>query len=142
MALQGETELRRRLAAIGRSFKPIAQKWADDDVRLNASHVPIDTGKLKASFRVTSVTTRRAIVKGRYTAYFVDAGPKPHVIKPKRKRGRGAVLAFNFGGRTVFARSVHHRGYRGRPFRVRMAQESLRRNPMAETVIEMWNKAA
>ena len=138
-ALKGDAELARRLRAIGRVFKPVAQKWADLDVQLNRDRVPVRTGRLRNSFSVKTVTTRRAIVRGHYTAYFVDKGPKAHTIRPKRGR---RVLRFQDGGRTVFARSVHHRGYRGRPFRRRAAEEALRRTPAAQTCIDLWNKAA
>lgn len=137
--LQGEAELRRRLGAIRKVFKPVAQSWADKDVQQNRNRVPVATGKLKASFIVKSVSTRRAIVKGRYTAYFVDAGPKAHLIKPKRGH---RALRFEAGGRTVFTRAAHHRGYRARPFRVRAAQEALRQTPAAEELIKLWNSAA
>lgn len=142
MALRGEQDLLRRLGAIRKVFKPVAQQWADKDVQLSRNSVPVRTGRLRNSFAVKVVTNRRAIVRGHYTAFFVDAGPKPHLIKPKRKRGRGAMLKFEDGGRTIFARAVHHRGYRARPFRVRAAQEALRQTPAAEELIKLWNGAA
>ena len=68
----------------------------------------------------------------------MDKGPKPHAIKAKRARS----LVFPIGGRTIFSRQVHHRGYRGRPFRERAAREALRRTPAAKQIVEQWNKAA
>ena len=138
MSLKGKQQLSRRLGAVTKLPKVVGVRWADKDVRLNASRVPVRTGRLRGSFRVKTVTARRAIVSGHFTAYFVDAGPKPHVIKAKR----GKLLRFEAGGRTVFARAVHHRGYRARPFRKRAAQEALRQAKMAQTVIDLWNGAA
>ena len=84
------------------------------------------------------VSGKRARVGAHYTAFFVDKGPKAHTIKAKR----GKQLIFTAGGRTIFTRQVHHRGYRGRPFRRRAAIEGLRKNPLAVAVINQWNDAA
>jgi len=139
MALKGERELLRRLDATQRLPKIVGVNWADADVNLNRTRVPVRTGRLRASFRVRTATARRAVVIGHYTAYFVDAGPRPHNIKPKRGH---RALKFQDGGRTVFARRVHSRGYRARPFRRRAAEDALRRAKMAQTFIDLWNKAA
>jgi len=139
MALKGEKQLSSRLKASAKLPKIVGIKWGDEDVRQNRNKVPVRTGRLRASFRVTSVTARRAIVKGHFTAYFVDAGPKPHLIKPKRGH---RALKFQDGGRTVFARAAHHRGYRARPFRRRAAEEALRRAKMSQSLIDLWNGAA
>lgn len=139
MALKGEKELMRRLNATKRLPRETGVKWADEDVHLNASRVPVRTGRLRSSFRVKSTTARSARVSGHFTAYFIDAGPKPHIIKPKR---RNRVLRFQAGGRTVFARSVHHRGYRARPFRRRAAEDALRRAKMPAILVGLWNRAA
>ncbi len=137
-SLKGSRELRARLAAIKETWKPIAKTWGKADVQEMRTRVPVRTGKLRRSFRVTSATGKRVRVGGFYTAYFVDSGPKPHVIKAK---GKGRLI-FQAGGRTIFTRAVHHRGYRARPFRKRAAEEALRKNPMAQTVIDEWNRAA
>jgi hypothetical protein len=42
----------------------------------------------------------------------------------------------------VFARKVHHRGARAQPFKKRIAREGLQRTPMAQELINLWNKAA
>ena len=138
MSLQGGPQLRARLTAIKASWKPIAKAWGKSDVQEMRSHVPERTGRLRKSFRVTSVSSKKVRVGGHYTAYFVDAGPKPHDIVPK---GPGTLV---FKGRrgTVFARKVHSRGYRARPFRQKAAEEALRKNPMAVEVIKQWNSAA
>lgn len=137
--LKGTPELQRRLKAIKEVFKPVARKWARTDVQLNRTEVPVATGRLRKSFRVTSVSAKKARVGGHYTAYFVDAGPKPHTITAK---GRSRLVFKARSGDTIFARQVHHRGYRARPFRQRAADEALRRTPAAQEVIDLWNRAA
>ena len=80
--------------------------------------VPVKTGNLGRSieeepmrpsgpFRVSG----GVIAKAKY-AKFVHDGTRPHLITPRR----ASVLAFQVGGRTVFARSVRHPGTRARPF--------------------------
>lgn len=136
--LRGSDDLKRRLKAIGQTFKPLGRKWADSTVPEMRSRVPVRTGRLRASFRRSSATMKRARVSGHFTAYFIDAGPVPHVIKAKKARR----LVFERGGRTIFARQVHHRGYRARPFRHRAAVAGLREADPAGTLIDLWNKAA
>jgi hypothetical protein len=138
MSLQGGNALRARLKAIKVSFKPVGKAWADETVVQMRPRVPNKTGRLRRSFRVRNASMKRATVVGHFTAYFIDKGPKPHDIRAKR----AGHLVFQAGGRTIFARKVHHRGYRGRPFRQRAAEEALRRNPMAAEVIKQWNEAA
>lgn len=138
MSLKGERELRARLKALRLAFKPIGKDWANEGVRQMRPRVPVRTGRLRQSFRVRNATQRRAVVGGHFTAYFVDKGPKPHDIRAKT----GGTLVFQGRRGTVFARSVHHRGYRGRPFRQKAADEALRKTPMAQEVIRQWNNAA
>ena len=136
--LKGSSELQARLRAIKETWKPVARKWGKTDVEEMRTKVPVRTGRLRRSFRVTSVSGKKVRVGGHFTGYFVDAGPKPHDIRPK---GAG-FLIFQAGGKTIFARKVHSRGYRARPFRQKAAEEALRKNPMAKELIDLWNKAA
>jgi hypothetical protein len=138
MALKGGRELRARLKALRVAFKPIGRTWADGTVEAARPKVPQRTGRLRRSIRVKNSTQRKATVAAHFTAFFVDAGPKPHAIKAKKANR----LIFSAGGRTIFARKVNHPGYRGRPFRAQAAHESLRRNPMAQSIIKQWNEAA
>lgn len=41
-------------------------------------------------------------------AGFIEEGTSPHIIRPRR----ASILAFDVGGRRVFAREVHHPGTR------------------------------
>ena len=136
--LQGAAELKKRLAAMRTAWKPIGRQWGKLDVHEMRAHVPVKTGRLRKSFRVTSSTGKRVRVGGHFTAYFVDAGPKPHTITAKH----GGSLIFKGRHGTVFARQVHSRGYRARPFRQRAAEAALDKTNMAQVVIDLWNKAA
>lgn len=138
MALKGSRELRARLKAISLTFKPVGKEWADLTVKLMRPQVPFVTGRLRRSIRRRNATQKRATVVAHYTAYFIDKGAKAHAIRPKRAR----MLRFQAEGRTVFARAAQHRGFRGRPFRQKAARAALDRTPMAEELIELWNKAA
>ncbi len=137
--LQGSAEFRARLKAIAATkvFKPVGKQWADETVRLQRKDVPNrntrwSKGRLHDSIRRKSATMNKATVVGRYTAYFVDAGVKPHSLQRRKKSG------------TVFARAARkgHPGYRARPFRAKSAREALRRFPMSAEVVALWNRAA
>jgi hypothetical protein len=136
--LKGSKELNARLNAMKRAPKEIARKWAKTDIQEMQARVPVRTGALRRSFRILKLTDKSVRVGGSRTAYFVDAGPKPHDIRAKR----GGFLVFQAGGKTIFARKVHSRGYRARPFRQKAAEEALRKNPQAAEVIKQWNAAA
>lgn len=135
--LKGTNELRARLRAIQTSFKPIGREWADTTAGVAKPMVPVRTGRLRASIRRKNASMKLASVAAHFTAFFVDAGPKAHTIVPKKANR----LAFQVEGRTVFARKVSHPGYRPRPFRERAATEGLRRTPMAQQMIKLWNSA-
>jgi hypothetical protein len=138
VSLKGGRELKARLRAIKGSFKPIGRKWGRATVNAGRPMVPVRKGRLRRSWKVLSASGKRARVGAHYTAYFVDAGVKPHFIKSKSGEFLGP---FRGRGGTVFAKAVHHRGYRARPFRKRAAQEGLRNTPMAQIVIDEWNRA-
>lgn len=139
MKLKGARELRARLKALKLAFKPIGRKWGRAAIDAGRPMVPVKTGRLRKSMRITSATQKKTRVGAHYTAYFVDAGVKPHMIKSKSGEFLGP---FRGRGGTIFARAVHHRGYRARPFRRRMAEEGLRKTPMAQELIDQWNAAA
>lgn len=85
---------------------------------------PVDTGRLRASIRIESrrtFTLRSVYTIGSDVEYadMVHGGTRPHVIRPRTKQ----VLRFKVGGRTVFARVVHHPGTKARPFLDRALRE-------------------
>jgi hypothetical protein len=138
VSLKGGRELKARLRAIKGSFKPIGRKWGRATVNAGRPMVPWRKGRLRRSWKVLSASGKRARVGAHYTAYFIDAGVKPHLIK-----SRSGEFLGPFRGRkgTIFARAVHHRGFRARPFRKRAARQGLRKTPMAQVVIGLWNSA-
>lgn len=75
------------------------------------------TGRLEHSIqgRVTGSSDtehRGEIVATMKYASFVEGGTKPHIIVARS----GGVLRFVIGGRTIFAKSVHHPGTQPLPF--------------------------
>jgi hypothetical protein len=93
---------------------------------LNRSKIlcPVDTGRLRASIRIESrrtLTFRSIYTIGSDVFYapYVNDGTRPHIIRPRTKQ----ALKFNVGGRTVFAKVVHHPGTRANPFLDRALRE-------------------
>lgn len=138
MSLKGGPELRARLKAIRLTFKGYGRTWADTTAEEARRRVPVATGRLQKSIRRKSATQRRATVVGHYSANFVDAGSKQHDIEARR----APALIFEAGGRTIFARKVHKQRIGPRQFKRAAALAALRRHPMSEELIELWNKAA
>jgi len=136
--LRGAPELRARLKAIKQTFKPVGRQWADTTAALIKPQVPERTGKGRRSVRRKNASQTRATVAAIYYVGILDKGAKAHDITPRKAK----TLAFQAGGRTVFSKRVHKPASRGRRFAIRASQESLRRHPMAETLIQMWNRAA
>lgn len=76
-------------------------------------------GTLKKSWRIGQIETRTVGAGDRLSidvysvdplAELIEFPTQPHIIVPRNANG---VLAFPAGGRTVFARIVHHPGTRG-----------------------------
>ena len=135
--LRGKEELKARLRAVSKSFKPIGKKWADETVKAARPKVPVKTGKLRASIRRKSATMKRAQVGMWYTGYFIDKGTVPHTIKAKNAKR----LIFQGRHGTVFARQVHQRGIKARPFRRRSAEEGYRNTHGVDVIVQQWNSA-
>lgn len=77
---------------------------------------PVKTGRLRASIRFQIGLGPIGYVGTDVNyAMAVHAGTKAHDIYPKN----ASVLAFDVGGQTVFAASVHHPGTKGVPFLTR-----------------------
>ncbi|MEU2510166.1 HK97 gp10 family phage protein [Streptomyces sp. NPDC007863] len=123
--------LRLDRAALNRTFSATSRREGDAAARQVVARAkvlaPVDTGRLRASIRVE----RRSFfgLRQRWTvgsdveyAPMVNDGTKPHIIRPKRAQ----VLRFKVGGRTVFAKVVHHPGTRPRPFLDRALRDVAR----------------
>jgi hypothetical protein len=138
VSLRGSPELRARLRAIKLAFKPLGKAWADDAAAEMRRRIPKRTGATAASIRRRNATQRKATVVGSFVANFIDAGTKEHTEVPRRAKR----LRFQSGGRTIFARKVLHPRTAAHPFKRAAALEALRKNPMAQVVIDEWNRAA
>ena len=138
--LQGKQALERRLNAIRKTGQPIARKWAKSTAASARRRVPVKTGRLQRSIRVKTSSERGAVVVGHYSAAFVDKGTVAH-DEPKRRR-RKIMRYGGPGGQPVFAKRVHHPATRARPFKAAAAHDGFRDNPMASTLIDLWNSAA
>jgi hypothetical protein len=136
--LRGGRELRARLAAMERAKRPVTRTWATETARAMRPMVPVKTGALRRSIDVGHTSEEEATVVANSSAFFVDAGTRPHDIEPRRKPS----LVFQGKRGTVFARKVHHRGSRAQPFRARAAREGLRRTRIVDFFIGAWNRAA
>ena len=137
--LKGSRELRRRLKAIKTVFKPVGRGWAEDTRDLASRRVKVASGKTKSSIRVKNASMKRAAVEAKYGARFLEAGTQAHEIKVKRFR---AMPLGNVGGQPQFAKRVKHPGQRKQPFLRNSGADVLRRYPMAEELIKLWNDAA
>lgn len=78
-----------------------------------ADKTPVKTGHTAASWEIDLqgddfylVNTNGMIAK------FLDEGTKPHIITPKNKK----ALNFEWKGREVIVKKVHHPGFEGRFF--------------------------
>lgn len=89
---------------------------------------PVDTGRLRGSITVRPFVGLRGpsvrVSADVSYATFVENGTRPHVIRPRTKR----ALKFKVGGRTVYARVVHHPGTRAVHFMSRAVREVGIRN--------------
>lgn len=85
---------------------------------------PVDTGRLRASGKIQysglfTFRPKATVIFDVSYAAMVNDGTRPHIIRPKTKQ----VLKFTVGGRTVYAKVVHHPGTRANPFLDRALRE-------------------
>jgi hypothetical protein len=130
--LIGGSALRARLAALATVPPEFAGEWADETVGRIKATKPSSTRPASSRFS-TKVSGRRAGVYGAFWWIFVDRGTKAHDIRPRKAK----ALRFQVGGQTIFARKVHLKRMRRRPFISRAAQESLRGG--ADFIVKAWN---
>ena len=138
MALKGSPELRARLRALKVAFKPLGKSWAEDTRDEARRRIKKRTGKTAASIRVRNASQRKATVVGSFVANFIDAGTQEHDERPKKAK----ALRFQAQGRTIFSKKVHHPRTAAHPFKRAAALEGLRKNPLAQRVVDEWNRAA
>jgi hypothetical protein len=95
----------------------------------------VRTGKLKRGFQLrVRESGTRFVVTVRNTVFYghmLEGGTKPHTIpggltrREKREGTRQKVLRFEAGGKTIFARAVHHPGLRPRRWFAGSVHEAL-----------------
>jgi hypothetical protein len=146
LRVTGFPELRARLSAVATAGPQILGKWQFGTVQKARSTAPSRTGRGRASIHASRLTDTRAEVRGAYWLIFMDRGTKAHDILPKGISGSGRggksntkALRFEWKGETVFARKVHRRRMRRRPFLTKAAQDSLRAGGTDE-MIGLWNR--
>ena len=146
VTVKGFPELRARLSAVATAGPQILGKWQYSTVQKARSTAPSRTGRGRASIHASKLTQTRAEVRGAFWLVFIDRGTKAHVIEPKGASGSGRggkgdtkALRFEYRGETVFARKVHRRRMRRRPFLTKAAQDSLRATGTGE-IINLWNR--
>lgn len=144
MILKGASGLLARVKAVKLTFKGYGRTWADETARQAKSRVPnrntkYSTGRLHDSIKRRNATQKKATVVAHYTANFVDAGSKAHDVKAKGKSLHGFTGS---GGDTIFSKKVHKMRIAPRRFKAASAQAALRKHPMRETMIDLWNDAA
>lgn len=116
--------LQARLVAVGnRKAEQAVRKGTREVFTRSQILCPVDRGLLRASgsmqFRMTPNGPEGKV---EYTARYaaaVNNGRRAVIIRPRSKR----FLKFTINGRTVFAREVHQRSRRAKPFLTRAAQE-------------------
>lgn len=161
VTLKGGPELRARLDAISRPFPPIAERWVGKALPDMRSDAPSRTGAGRASIRpgVLSLRPGKIVIKGDFWLIFMDKGTKAHYIRPQRdsfsrrhwitsvdrsgpEKGYGNPkwLKFDGGGGTIFARKVHRRRMRPRPFITMAAQNAIKPPMMSDEIIGLWNR--
>lgn len=113
-------------------FNAIARAAAIKEARAGTRQVvnrakvlaPVRFGFLRGSIRpredLGGSEIRIDVVAYVSYAYDVHEGTPPHVIRPT---GGRKFLKFEVGGRTVFAREVHHPGTDARPYLSRALRE-------------------
>lgn len=139
MSLKGASQLLARVKAVKLTFKGYGRTWADETAKEARSRVPVKTGRLKASIRRRNATQKRATVVGHYTSNFVDAGSAAHDVTAK---GRSLHGFTGRGGGTIFTKKAHKGRIAARPFKAASAQAALKKHPMKDTMIKLWNEAA
>jgi hypothetical protein len=155
MALQGDEELRARLAAIG-DRKMLLQKVALLGVAEAKKLVPRRTSNLSRTIRVERVTeTNARVIAGGtsqvgYARYVEEGtgihGPRKRRITPRRAKmlswvgGGSRLTGRGSGSRRIFAKSVA--GRKATPYLVPGVKRAVERAGLREAIVKAWNDAA
>lgn len=114
------SRFQRLLSAVGgpgeRLLRRRAERVASLARRYAAGHGSIPQGIVVGPYQDKSIE----VISTNPNTLFVHNGTRKHVIRPRRKD----YLRFTVGGRVVYAKIVHHPGYRGDPFLTRALRDA------------------
>jgi len=138
LIIKNESDLYRRLDSLSDVFKKTFWVGVQEDLEKNLLRnikPHSKTGKLERNAYVkiipngveAGIENEGMMVDWRGTrknyGVFVHEGTRPHIIKPKKKKS----LRWSPPGGDVFAKEVHHPGYKGDPYLYNAAQETFNR---------------
>lgn len=133
VTLKGGSALRARLTNLAALPPAFAGIWADDAAERMRRTKPHSVRPASSTF-TTKVAQFRAGVYGAFWWIFIDRGTKAHDIVPRKAQ----ALRFEVKGDTIFAKKVHLRRMRRRPFISKAAQDALAENG-TDLIIQSWN---
>lgn len=74
---------------------------------------PVDSGNLRGKIHLEKIDDFKWLLgSGANYSQFVEYGTSPHIIRPINTK----ALKFKVGGKTIFAKVVHHPGTNAQPF--------------------------
>lgn len=132
--LIGGSALRARLANVAAVGPAFASEWSEDAAD-RMRHTKPSSDRPESSRFTTKANATRGGVFGAFWWIFVDRGTKAHDIVARKAQ----ALMFEWKGETIFAKKIHRKRMRRRPFISRAAQEALSGNRFADLVIRSWN---
>lgn len=120
---------------IGSSLAAALEESAELVYEYAVENAPMKTGKLKNSIKkkvVLGSHPHASVWTSDKKAQWMEFGTRPHTITPKN----GKFLRFQAGGRTVFARVVHHPGTKATHFmkRALVEQDGMIKNIFARAI--------
>ena len=122
------SEFSRRLKVMHQMAPQLVDQWLHKTVgpmllKYMREEAPQASGRLVNALRQVDAPGSVAVgTRGVPYIQFVVEGTRPHDIKPRN----GSVLAFKVGGRTVFAKVVHHPGTKANDFMTRAAKRAIK----------------
>lgn len=133
VVIRGGSALRARLKNMANLPPEFTGVWAETAAQRIRETKPPSTRPASSRF-TTKATARRGGVYGAFWWIFIDRGTKAHDITPRKAK----ALRFEKGGETIFARKVHRKRMRRRPFISKAAQGALA-DLGSDLIVQSWN---
>lgn len=108
-AVRSSPEFRQLTREIERKTVRAAIHLADEKVKRQTGDYAGNFETTITPSHTTATLVRLRLFNTKRHAVFIEEGTRPHIIRPRVAR----VLAFDVGGRRVFAKVVHHPGTQG-----------------------------